>query len=105
MITSKLRSRTKPKDCFLISDNDYAGLKNRVTIKIDSIQKLSDKLENCEIIFDSNYLTFKNIISTMQKLSKKKGIIFKIIPKASNFLIGSYNSREHGEVFLFDLNK
>ena len=22
-ITSKLRSRTKPKDCFLISENDY----------------------------------------------------------------------------------
>jgi len=105
MITSKLRSRTKPKDCFLISENDYVGLKNRVTIKIESIQKLSDKLENCEIIFDSNYLTFKNIISTMERLSTKKGVIFKIIPKASNYLIGTYNSREHGQVILFDLNK
>ena len=105
MITSKLRSRTKPKDCFLISENDYVGLKNRVTIKIESIQKLPNELENCEIIFDSNYLTFKNIISTMERLSTKKGVIFKIIPKASNYLIGTYNSREHGQVILFDLNK
>ena len=104
-ITSKLRSRINSHECFLISDNDYVGLRNRVTIKIESIEKLSDKLENCEIIFDSNYLTFKNIISTMQRLSKKKGVIFKILPQASNFLIGTYSSREHGQVILFDLNK
>ena len=89
----------------MISDKDYVGLRNRVTIKIESIEKLSDTLENCEIIFDSNYLTFKNIISTMQELSTKKEVIFKIIPQSSNFLIGTYNSREHGQVILFDLNK
>ena len=104
-IASRLNFEKKHKDCYLISDIIYDGLKNRVSKQINSIQKLSDKLENCEIIFDSNYLSYKNIICAMEKFSNNNSVIFKIIPKTANFLIGSDNSREHGQVILFDLNK
>ena len=67
-IASRLNFGKKHKDCYLISDIIYDGLKNRVSKQINSIQKLSDELENCEIIFDSNYLNYKNIICAMVKL-------------------------------------
>ena len=105
MITSRFKYATKSEDCYLISNKDYVDLQNRISIKTESTQILSKKLENCEIIFDSNCISFIKIISTMQRLSKNNGVIFKIIPKASNYLIGSNSSREHGQVILFDLNK
>ena len=104
-IASRLNFGKKHKDCYLISDIIYDGLKNRVSKQINSTQKLSDKLENCEIIFDSNYLSYKNIVCAMEKFSNNNSVIFKIIPKTANFVIGSDNSREHGQVILFDLNK
>ncbi len=104
-IASRLNFEKKHKDCYLISDIIYDGLKNRVSKQINSIQKLSDKLENCEIIFDSNHLSYKNIICTMEKFSNNNSVIFKIIPKTASFIIGSDNSKEHGQVILFDLNK
>ena len=58
----RLSFQKKHKNCYLISDIIYDGLKNRVYKQINSIQKLSDELENCEIIFDSNYLSNKEFL-------------------------------------------
>ena len=70
------------------------------------------------IIFDSNYLTFGEIIKTIERLSKESlrlslglkfplSLGFKILPKGSNFIIGRGSlcgSFGNSEVILFDLN-
>jgi GT2 family glycosyltransferase len=52
-----------------------------------------------EMVFDSDYLTFKQIISRMEHLNEK-GITFKIAHKNGGFLIGSNSSNDRGEVIL-----
>ncbi len=50
-----------------------------------------------EIILDLNFITFKDGIDFMESL-KNKGLTFRILPKNTNFLIGSDNSNERGEI-------
>lgn len=53
--------------------------------------------EALEIILDNEFISFKECI-TILELARNKGITFKIIPKNANFLIGSNNSNERGEI-------
>lgn len=57
---------------------------------------LSDQLHE-ELIFDSDYLDYKTIIHTIEKL-KDTGATFKIAHKDAAFLIGSDSSNDRGEV-------
>jgi len=91
------------KNSYLVSEIDYNGLDKRVTKRVQSVEDISNMLENSEIIFDSNYMNFNDIIQAIQRLSNNKNIVFKILPKGSSFIIGSNNSKEQGEVILFDL--
>ena len=103
-LKSKPQFMDNLRNSYIVSDKDYHGLKSRGTKRIESVKSVLNKLESCEIIFDSNHLTFNDIIDRMQKLSNNKNIRFKILSKGSNFIIGSNNSKEQGEVILFDLN-
>ncbi|MBX9887270.1 MAG: glycosyltransferase family 2 protein [Flavobacteriaceae bacterium] len=57
-----------------------------------------NKDDECEIVLDSNFITFKHCIDFMESV-KNKGLTFRILPKNTNFLIGSDNSNERGEIF------
>jgi GT2 family glycosyltransferase len=50
-----------------------------------------------EIVLDNNFIFFKDCINFMESL-KNKGLTFRILPKNTNFLIGSDNSNERGEI-------
>ncbi|MFV8345388.1 glycosyltransferase family 2 protein [Flavobacterium sp. ZB4P13] len=50
-----------------------------------------------EIILDNEFISFKECMSILES-SKNRGFTFKIIPKNANFLIGSNNSNERGEI-------
>ncbi|RTY68159.1 MULTISPECIES: glycosyltransferase family 2 protein [unclassified Flavobacterium] len=50
-----------------------------------------------EIILDNEFISFKKCIAILES-SRNKGFTFKIIPKNANFLIGSNNSNERGEI-------
>ncbi|MBS1534418.1 MAG: glycosyltransferase family 2 protein [Bacteroidetes bacterium] len=52
---------------------------------------------NVEIIFDNDSWSFKSIISFMERHNRDH-FTFKILPKNSNFLIGSNSSYDRGEV-------
>ncbi len=53
--------------------------------------------EATEVILDNEFISFKESIAILES-SKNKGFTFKIIPKNADFLIGSNNSNERGEV-------
>ncbi|MFV5691784.1 glycosyltransferase family 2 protein [Flavobacterium sp. LT1R49] len=53
--------------------------------------------DGTEIILDNEFVSFKESIAILES-SRNKGFTFKIIPKNANFLIGSNNSNERGEI-------
>lgn len=59
----------------------------------------SNILPDTEMIFDADYLTFKEIISRMERL-KESSMTFKIAHTNNGFLIGSNSSNDKGEVIL-----
>jgi len=61
------------------------------------ISSVSNELIGVEIVLDNNVLSFKACIAFMESL-KNKGLTFRILPKNTNFLIGSDNSNERGEI-------
>ena len=56
---------------------------------------------NTEVIFDANTLSYKAIIDYMVALQKNNTQTFKILPKNSNFIIGSNNAIHRGEILHF----
>ena len=50
-----------------------------------------------EIILDNEFVSFKESIAVLASL-KNKGFTFKIVPKYSDFLIGSNTNSERGEI-------
>lgn len=64
-------------------------------IDLNSLANKTGK--NVEIIFDNENWSFKSIISFMERHNRDH-FTFKILPKNSNFLIGSNSSYDRGEV-------
>lgn len=54
-----------------------------------------------EIIFDNDLLSFGDIISIIERFSKK-GYTYKIKPAGTNFIIGSNSSNDRGEVIVIN---
>ncbi|GEP50562.1 glycosyl transferase family 2 [Flavobacterium noncentrifugens] len=70
----------------------------------NNLNSLQAENEKCiEIIFDNNHLSFKSIISQMEKFSKSR-FTFRILPRESDFFIGSDNSNDRGEIIHLDKN-
>ena len=61
------------------------------------ISYLSNSIVGAEVILDNEFISFKECIAVLES-SINKGFTFKIIPKNANFLVGSNNSNERGEV-------
>ena len=110
-IAKKLQGQPKlksiPKRIILISDNDNL-LKKMQTNCSQKIELFNPKnIENfnfstlknheVELIYDNNLIDFKMIIASMEK-NQHLGLTYKILPENSNFIIGSNNRNDRGEV-------
>jgi len=60
--------------------------------------------QGTEIILDAHMLSYKNIISYISDKKINGKVVFKILPKNSNFIIGSKSSKRRGEVINFRNN-
>lgn len=108
MFQGKQKALQLPENYILISDNEILKeklelqLKTKVILQKNTIEKINYsqfliKKSSIEIIFDNNYIDFKEIIKKTQ-LNKNKKITFKILPQTTDFLIGSNSSNDRGEV-------
>lgn len=94
-----------PKSYILISFPNASGeilrqkLENQLkkSVKLQDVTQSFSENNEIEIIFDQNYLDFKTIIQEIQA-NKNPNFSFKIIPKLSDFMIGSNSSFDRGEV-------
>lgn len=101
MLQGKPKPKLSPKKYILVSDNEILGEKLESQFGREvKFQKTADSFSKAaatEVIFDQNYLDFKNIIQTLET-NKKHGFTFKILPKSSGFMIGSNSSFDRGEI-------
>lgn len=101
----KTKLRTEPENYILVSNNVTLRkkLENQFQKSVEitnSTQSISLRKKS-EVIFDNNFLDFKTIIHAMET-NKSKNLTFKILPKNTDFLIGSNNSNDRGEVLKLD---
>ena len=83
-----------------LNPNLESVLKKEVVLKPDL--STESVLKNTEIIFDANVLSYKKIIDLIENINQDKSITFKILPKNSNFIIGSDNAIARGEIMNLD---
>ena len=79
----------------------HSGFNHLFPFEVKLINDFKQVNENTQVIFDANSLDFKEIIAHMSASEKNKGLTFKILPKNSNFIIGSDSSKNRGEVITF----
>ena len=108
MFQGKSIIKTVPKLYLLYSANEKLVEKLRFVLqkkvlfhdlkteKMVNSSSINDKV-GTEIILDNEFISFKNCIAFLES-SINKGFTFKIIPSKANFLIGSNNSNERGDV-------
>jgi GT2 family glycosyltransferase len=108
MFQGQPKIRTRPKSFIFYSSNKEIAnrlaliFQNKVSFHDLKTEKMvissSVKRETeTEIMLDNEFISFKECIRFMES-SKNKGFTFRILPKNANFLIGSDNSRERGEI-------
>ncbi|MDI1307096.1 MAG: glycosyltransferase family 2 protein [bacterium] len=112
MFQGKPKIKIPPKSYLLYSSNEK--LANKLTLilqkKVSFHDLKTEKMvissslrsgDETEIILDNEFVSFKESIAILESSRNKPrsvGITFKIIPKNANFLIGSNNSNERGEI-------
>jgi GT2 family glycosyltransferase len=80
-------------------ENLELNLSKKVTYLSDFNQFVNQPQKNIEIIFDTTTFSFAEIITFMQ-LNKSKNLSFKNYISSSNYLIGSNNSNDRGQIIL-----
>jgi GT2 family glycosyltransferase len=108
LFQGKPKPKRLPNRYILLSDNESIRekLANRLQKNIERAdlengkivfsQTFSEK-KNAEVILDTNYLSFKTSIHFFE-INKSNSFTFKLLPMQSNFIIGSNNSNDRGEV-------
>ncbi len=81
-------------------NKDAAFLKN-LPVDAYQIADVKNVKANAEVIFDANTMSYKEIIEHIIDLEKNNTHTFKIIPKRANFIIGSNDSQNRGEILHF----
>ena len=80
-------------------ENLELDLSKKATYLSDFNQFENQPQKNLEIIFDTTTFSFAEIITFMQ-LNKSKNLSFKNYISSSNYLIGSNNSNDRGQIIL-----
>ncbi len=80
-------------------ENLELNLSKKATYLSDFNQFVGQSQKNLEIIFDTTTFSFAEIITFMQ-LNKSKNLSFKNYISSSNYLIGSNNSNDRGQITL-----
>lgn len=98
------KSTLNPKNHYFITENIemVRRLNNSTAKKFQIVLKelKNQDIEKSLLVFDAEYLTYKEIFELMKKLSGKDNL-FRIRPPACNFIIGSDQSDEKGGVIVF----
>ena len=95
------RELKKVNNYFIYSHEIHSSFNTIFPFEVNYVNNLKDVKPNSEVIFDANTLSFKEIIEQISILQKNNSHTFKILPKNSNFILGSNTSKHRGEILHF----
>nr|WP_321230696.1 glycosyltransferase family 2 protein [uncultured Psychroserpens sp.] len=98
---STLEIKSNPKSFVFVSEEKNKALEKVLKTTLELQLEWSGYQNETEYILDNNYLSFKSIIEIITNTPKNCSTTFKILPKNSNFIIGSNSSKSRGEVITF----
>jgi GT2 family glycosyltransferase len=93
----------KSNNVFLSSEMN-TPLKKGISHELNLRSSIENYNSDTEYILDNNHLSFKSIIEIISNTPKNCSATFKILPKNSNFIIGSNSSKSRGDIISFDDN-
>jgi GT2 family glycosyltransferase len=95
------KNKVRPIDEYIVfsRENLELNLTKTTTYLSDFNQFKNQRKKNIEIIFDTTTFSFAEIITFMES-NKYKNISYKNYILSSNYLIGSYNSNDRGQIIL-----
>jgi len=94
----------KPDQYYLITNSKNSALEEALDKKVHLQNYIKGIEEMSEVVFDANTLSYKEIIKHLEILHQVNHLSFKILPNNSNFIIGSNNSINKGDVIHFNKN-
>lgn len=84
---------------YFVSYTRNLPLENALSSSVVLKNDLKTVDSGVEVIFDGNFLSFKGIIESIESsFSQNKDLTYKILPKNSEFIIGSDNGLARGEI-------
>ncbi|MCC1485135.1 glycosyltransferase family 2 protein [Winogradskyella immobilis] len=92
---------TKPQQTQIFSSRDLKTLKSKLTQQIKVYTDLNLIEDHSLIILDAEMFSYKTILKTMKTNAKNKSLTYRILPKKSNFSLGSDSAISQGEVIKF----
>ncbi len=90
--------KTNPETYVFVSDSDNKKLKAILNKEIEVRAEIDGVKDGSEIIFNTNHVSFKEMIDIMSASEIQKRATFKILSKNGTFVLGSNDSKNRGEV-------
>ncbi|MBR9844670.1 MAG: glycosyltransferase family 2 protein [Algicola sp.] len=97
-------THTNPKHYILIATEKNTLIEKAIQHNIICHPQMVSYENDTEYILDNNHLSFKSIIEILSNTPKNCTATFKILPKNSNFIIGSNSSKTRGAVIQLSNN-
>lgn len=86
------------KQYIILSDRTISDLQSKIDQSVSYASDLKDIKPNSCVIFDGQYCSYESIITMMKENALKENITYRILPKNTNFTIGSDSAIYRGEV-------
>jgi GT2 family glycosyltransferase len=96
--------QVNPKQYILIASESNVSIEKTIQQKLICRAQMETYEDHTEYILDNNHLSFKSIIEILSNTPKNCTATFKILPKNSNFIIGSNSSKTRGAVIQLSNN-
>ena len=104
LLKSPKAIQSKSKHYTLIASEHNASIESAAKQEVKWYSQLKSYEDDTEYILDNNHLSFKSIIEILSNTPKNCTATFKILPKNSNFIIGSNSSKSRGAVIQLNNN-
>lgn len=91
-----------PQRSIVYSNSVDNALEAQLPKPIQITNGILDNIQNYSmLVYDFNVLKAKAVIEDMKQKSKQEDIVFRFIPKSSNFILGSDSATNRGKVLQF----
>ncbi|WP_456442500.1 glycosyltransferase family 2 protein [Psychroserpens sp.] len=104
VLKSSKAIQSNPKQYTLIASGHNGSIESITKQEVKWYSQLESYEDDTEFILDNNHLSFKSIIEILSNTPKNCTATFKILPKNSNFIIGSNSSKSRGAVIQLNNN-